>query len=64
MLNKSYNLVVIGAGIVGLVLALKIKRNFPNYKILILDKEIDSISHGTGRNSGVIHSGFIILLKL
>ena len=57
MLHKSYNLVVIGAGIVGLVLALKIKRNFPNYKILILDKEIDSTSHGTGRNSGVIHSG-------
>lgn len=57
MLNQSYNLVVIGAGIIGLVSALKIKQKFPDYKILILDKEKNSVSHGTGRNSGVIHSG-------
>lgn len=55
MINKDF--IIIGAGIVGLVLGLKLKKKFPNKTILILDKEPDSISHGTGRNSGVIHSG-------
>ena len=53
----KYDYVIIGSGIVGLVLALKLKKDNSNKRVLILDKESDSIQHGTGRNSGVIHSG-------
>ena len=52
-----YDFLIIGSGIVGLVLALKLKQKFSKKRILMLDKELDSVQHGTGRNSGVIHSG-------
>lgn len=46
---------IIGSGIVGLSLAydLSDKTN----EVIVFEKEKDSLSHGTGRNSGVIHSG-------
>lgn len=53
----KYDFIIIGSGIVGLTLAFKLKKKNSNSKILILDKEKDSIQHGSGRNSGVIHSG-------
>lgn len=53
----KYDFIIIGSGIVGLTLAFKLKKKNSNSKILILDKERDSIQHGSGRNSGVIHSG-------
>jgi (S)-2-hydroxyglutarate dehydrogenase len=56
MIEKK-DFIIIGAGIVGLVLALKLKKKYPHKSILVLDKESNSIKHGTGRNSGVIHSG-------
>jgi (S)-2-hydroxyglutarate dehydrogenase len=53
----KYDFIIIGSGIIGLTLAFKLKKKHTNSKILILDKERDSIQHGSGRNSGVIHSG-------
>ncbi|MBL3655721.1 L-2-hydroxyglutarate oxidase [Fulvivirga sediminis] len=53
----KYDIVIIGAGIVGLATALKLKNKNPNFKLLILDKEEDIAHHQTGHNSGVIHSG-------
>ena len=53
----KYDFIIIGSGIIGLTLAFKLKKNQPSSKILILEKETDSIQHGSGRNSGVIHSG-------
>ena len=53
----NYDIVVIGAGIVGLATALKIKEKEPSLKLLVLDKEEEVASHQTGHNSGVIHSG-------
>jgi (S)-2-hydroxyglutarate dehydrogenase len=53
----KYDFIIIGSGIVGLTLGFKLKKKNANSKILILDKERDSIQHGSGRNSGVIHSG-------
>ena len=53
----KYDFIIIGSGIIGLTLAFKLKKNHPSSKILILEKETDSIQHGSGRNSGVIHSG-------
>ncbi len=52
-----YDITIIGAGIVGLATALKIKENAPDLKIAILEKENDIAKHQTGNNSGVIHAG-------
>jgi len=46
---------IIGSGIVGLTIAYTLSKE--NIDITIFEKERDSLSHGTGRNSGVIHSG-------
>jgi len=53
----NYNIIVIGAGIVGLASALKILEKNPALKLLLLEKENDVAKHQTGNNSGVIHSG-------
>lgn len=53
----KYDVIVIGAGIVGLASAYKILEAKPNLKLLILEKESDVAKHQTGNNSGVIHSG-------
>jgi L-2-hydroxyglutarate oxidase LhgO len=48
---------IIGSGIVGLTLAYEIAHNNSKCEITIFEKEDNSLKHGTGRNSGVIHSG-------
>jgi L-2-hydroxyglutarate oxidase len=53
----KYDIAIIGAGIVGLGTALKIKEKSPEKKIIIIEKESDVAAHQTGHNSGVIHSG-------
>ena len=37
--------------------AYKLQLNFPDFKIIVLEKEDELAFHQTGRNSGVIHSG-------
>ena len=49
---------VIGGGVVGLSIALSLKQQWSDARIVLLEKESDSINHGSGRNSGVIHAGF------
>lgn len=53
----THNFTIIGAGIVGLATALKLREKLPDAKILILEKESRVAAHQTGNNSGVIHSG-------
>ncbi|MBT5858509.1 MAG: L-2-hydroxyglutarate oxidase [Flavobacteriales bacterium] len=53
----KYNISVVGGGIVGLATAYKLQLNFPDFKIIVLEKEDELAFHQTGRNSGVIHSG-------
>lgn len=48
---------VVGAGLVGLATATALGRKFPNFKLLVLEKEKAVGLHQSGRNSGVIHSG-------
>ncbi|MCS7069745.1 MAG: L-2-hydroxyglutarate oxidase [Meiothermus sp.] len=55
---KTCDYLVIGAGIVGLSLALELKRRNPGARILVLEKERELAQHGSGRNSGVLHAGF------
>jgi L-2-hydroxyglutarate oxidase len=53
----KYDVVVIGAGIVGLATALQLKKAKPSLNVLVLEKESKVAVHQTGNNSGVIHSG-------
>jgi len=53
----SYDIVIVGGGIVGLATGLKLQSKRPNLKIAILEKEDQLAKHQTGNNSGVIHSG-------
>jgi (S)-2-hydroxyglutarate dehydrogenase len=51
------DLVVIGAGIVGLATARAALQLDPSLKVVVIDKEGSIAGHQTGRNSGVIHAG-------
>ncbi len=57
MKDAHYNVIIIGAGAVGLGVALEITRRFPRQKLLVLEKEERVARHQSGHNSGVIHSG-------
>lgn len=56
-MKPKYDLIIVGAGIVGAASAYKAALTFPNKKILLVEKEQQAASHQTGRNSGVIHAG-------
>ena len=53
----KYDIVIIGAGIVGLGTAYRISQKNPSLKICLIEKENGVARHQTGHNSGVIHSG-------
>ncbi len=52
-----YDLIIVGAGIVGLGTAYAIQKHHPHLRICLLEKETGPAVHQTGHNSGVIHSG-------
>jgi len=52
-----YDFIVIGGGIVGLTTGMTLRQNYPDAKLLILEKESQWAFHQTSNNSGVIHSG-------
>jgi len=53
----SYDVAVIGTGIVGLASARELLRRYPRLRLVVLDKEPRIGRHQSGHNSGVIHSG-------
>ncbi len=57
MADRESDLLIIGAGIVGLATALEVTRRFPAMRIVVVEKEDRVAAHQTGHNSGVIHSG-------
>jgi (S)-2-hydroxyglutarate dehydrogenase len=57
MADSHYDVIIIGAGVVGLGVALEITRRFPHLRLLVLEKEAGVARHQSGHNSGVIHSG-------
>ncbi|OFW36132.1 MAG: hydroxyglutarate oxidase [Acidobacteria bacterium RIFCSPLOWO2_12_FULL_60_22] len=57
MATKTFDLVIIGGGIIGLATAMEAARRFPNWRIVVIEKENRVAAHQTGHNSGVIHSG-------
>jgi L-2-hydroxyglutarate oxidase LhgO len=48
----------VGGGIVGITLALELKRRQPQARVTLLEKEEAFGMHASGRNSGVLHAGF------
>ena len=57
MTPKHVDLVVVGAGIIGLATARQYLAQHPRASVLVLERESDLAWHQTGRNSGVLHSG-------
>jgi (S)-2-hydroxyglutarate dehydrogenase len=57
MTDSRYNVAIVGAGVVGLAVALEITQRFPHLRLLVLEKEDRVARHQSGHNSGVIHSG-------
>jgi L-2-hydroxyglutarate oxidase len=51
------DIIIAGAGIVGLATAYRIKEQQPGLRVIVLEKEDHIAAHQTGHNSGVIHSG-------
>jgi L-2-hydroxyglutarate oxidase len=56
-MQNSSDVIIVGAGIVGLATALALQQQHPASRILVLDKEDRVAFHQSGRNSGVLHSG-------
>ena len=53
----SSDILVIGGGVVGLTIALEMRRRHPASSITVVEAEPALGAHGSGRNSGVLHSG-------
>ncbi len=56
--DKKYDLIIIGAGIMGLTCAYEYLKIYPKAYILVVEKESTQAEHASGRNSGVLHAGF------
>ena len=55
--DESFDVVVIGAGIVGLATARALLAKRPGLRLAVIEKEARPGTHQTGHNSGVLHSG-------
>ncbi|MEI2695553.1 MAG: L-2-hydroxyglutarate oxidase [Saprospiraceae bacterium] len=53
----KYDVLIAGAGIVGVSTAYMLLSRSPDLRILLLEKEAEPAMHQTGHNSGVMHSG-------
>ena len=58
MSKTKYDYLIVGAGIIGMTIAHELKKRNSNITIAIIDKEDVVAKHASGRNSGVLHSGF------
>ena len=57
MATSTWDVVIVGGGIVGAATLYKLQQRFPSKRILLIEKERVLSDHQTGHNSGVIHSG-------
>jgi L-2-hydroxyglutarate oxidase len=53
----TYDVAIIGGGIVGLATAERLTTQYPDTSVVLLEKESQVAAHQTSHNSGVIHSG-------
>ena len=57
-MNTYSDYLIIGGGIIGLSIAIELKRKHPTATITLIEKESHLAAHSSGRNSGVLHAGF------
>ena len=57
-MSKKCDVLIIGAGVIGLSTGIALLQSRPSLKVMISDKERMIALHASGRNSGVIHAGF------
>ncbi|MBL8000456.1 MAG: L-2-hydroxyglutarate oxidase [Flavobacteriales bacterium] len=55
--KRTWDVIIVGGGIVGAATLYKLQSRFRDLDILLLEKEKGLADHQTGNNSGVIHSG-------
>ncbi len=55
-MTKTYDIAIVGGGIIGLATAMALSRG-QKHSLLLIEAELALGSHQTGHNSGVIHSG-------
>ena len=55
--TDTFDIAIIGGGIVGAATFYKLQKRFPGKRIVLIEKEKVLADHQTGNNSGVIHSG-------
>ncbi len=56
-MTDRLDLLVVGAGILGLATARAFIGEHPDARVCVVEKESEPAMHQTGRNSGVIHAG-------
>jgi (S)-2-hydroxyglutarate dehydrogenase len=56
-MSSRHDVLVVGAGIIGLATARALVLERPALRVLVVDKERDVGFHQTGHNSGVLHGG-------
>jgi L-2-hydroxyglutarate oxidase LhgO len=54
----SCDVLILGAGIIGLSIGKSLLESNPSLKVIIAEKEDQISKHASGRNSGVLHAGF------
>lgn len=57
-MNNAADFLVIGGGIIGVTVALELKRRHRSSRVMLIEKEEATGKHASGRNSGVLHAGF------
>jgi len=57
-MKNKYDVIIAGAGIIGLAIARSLLSQELKLKVLIIEKEHSLGAHSSGRNSGVLHAGF------
>lgn len=57
-MKTTADFLIIGAGVVGVTLALELRRRHAAARIVLIEKEGRVGWHASGRNSGVLHAGF------
>jgi 2-hydroxyglutarate dehydrogenase len=56
-MDGAWDVVVVGAGILGLATARELLTRTPDARVLVLERENDVAAHQTSHNSGVVHAG-------
>ena len=57
MNKEKYDIIIIGGGIIGCAIAYSLSKKL-RVSIAVIEKENEIAKHASGRNSGVIHTGF------